>query len=108
MRDKKENTILILGTIAKSMRDLCVTESFIKSGVAIPSISKVAGIPDFIVRNNAEILSNRKHDFHGNDSFTKTASLLITEYDKKLKSSRTDGYELLLELIFKLSFAGKV
>lgn len=108
LRDKKENTILILGTIAKSMRDLCVTESFIKSGVAIPSISKVAGIPDFIVRNNAEILSNRKHDFHGNDSFTKTASLLITEYDKKLKSSRTDGYELLLELIFKLSFAGKV
>ncbi len=108
LRDKKESPILILGTIAKSMRDLCVTESFIKSGVAIPSISKLSGLPEFIVRSCSEILGNRKHDFHGNDSFTLCASRLVTEYDKKLKSSRTDGYELLLELIFKLSFAGKI
>lgn len=108
LRDKKENPILILGTIAKAMRDICVTENYIKNGVSIPAISKEEKIPEFIVRNNAEILNNRKHDFHGNDSFTLTASKLITEYDKKLKSSRTDGYELLLELIFKISFAGKV
>lgn len=108
LRDRKESPILILGTIAKAMRDLCVTESYIKNGVSIPSISKLATIPEFVVRNNSEILSNRKHDFHGNDSFTQCASNLITQYDKKLKSSRTDGFELLLELIFKLSFAGKV
>lgn len=108
LRDKKESPVLILGTIAKSMKDLCTTDYYIKNGVALPTISKITGIPEFIVRNSSEILNSRKHDFHGNDSFTRRASELISAYDKKLKSSRTDGYELLLELIFKLSFAGKI
>ena len=108
LRDKKESPILILGTIAKSLRDLCITESHIKNGVSIPSIAKLTSIHEFVVRNSAEILNTRKHDFHGNNSFTLCVSKLICEYDKKLKSSRTDGYELLMELIFKISFAGKV
>ncbi len=108
LRDKKESPILILGTIAKSLRDLCTTESHIKNGISIPSIAKLTGIHEFVVRNSAEILNSRKHDFHGNNSFTLCVSKLICEYDKKLKSSRTDGYELLMELIFKISFAGKM
>ena len=108
LRDKKENAIMILGTIAKSMRDLCITESGIKNGVSILSIAKTAGLHEFTVKNCAEVLNKRKHDFHGNNSFTACASKLIAEYDKKIKSSRTDSYELLLELIFKLSFAGTV
>jgi len=108
LRDEKEHPIVILGTIAKSMRDLCVTESGIKSGNSIPSIAKSAGIHEFIVKKSAEILNSRKHDFHGNNSFTLHCAKLIAEYDKKLKSSRTDGYELLTELVFKLSFAGKI
>ncbi len=107
LRDKKEKPIVILGTISKAVFDLCMVEQHIKCGTPIPAIAKETGIFEFVVKNDAAILSSRKHDFHGNDSFTKTASRLCLEYDTKLKSSRTDGYELLLELIFKISFAGR-
>lgn len=108
LRDKKEAPLLIMGTISKAVRDMCITDSCIKSGVSIPSISSSMGIPEFVVKRSSEVLNNRKHDFHGNNSFCSAASILVKEYDKKLKSSRTDGYELLLELIFKLSYCGKI
>ena len=107
LRDKKEKPILILGTISKAIHDLCITDSCIKKGVPIPMIAKANQIPEFVVKNNAAILNSRGRDFTGKDSFPLVCSKLCLEYDKKLKSSRTDGYELLLELIFKLSFAGK-
>lgn len=107
LRDKKEKPVLILGTISKAVNDLCVTEQYIAKGVPLSAISKATDIRDFAVKNYASILSSRSWNFKGNDSFTKTAARLCLEYDKKIKSSRTDGYELLLELIFKLSFAGK-
>ncbi len=104
---KKEKPILILGAISKAINDLCLTDKYLKEGVPTSAISKLTGTPEFIIKNCSVILSDRKHDFSGNDSFSRAASLLCIEYDKKLKSSRTDGYELLLELIFKLSYAGK-
>lgn len=107
LRDKREKPIIILGTISKAVNDLCLTDHYIKSGVAIPAIAKITKIPEFIVKNNSGIISSRNRDFKGNESFAKTAAEICMEYDKKLKSSRTDGYELLLELIFKLSFAGR-
>ncbi len=107
LRDKKEKPILILGTISKAINDLCVTDSYIKRGVAIPIISKNTQTPEFVVKNNSAILTSRNRDFKGNESFPLACSKLCLEYDKKLKSSRTDGYELLLELIYKLSYAGK-
>lgn len=107
LRDKKEKPIIILGTISKAINDLCVTDSYIKRGVAIPVISKTTQTPEFAVKNYSAILTSRNRDFKGNESFPLVCSNLCLEYDKKLKSSRTDGYELLLELIFKLSYAGK-
>ena len=107
LRDKREAPLLILGTISKAVNDLCITEHYIKQGIAIPAIAKITKIPEFIVKNNSTVITNRGRDFSSGDSFAKTISLLCMEYDKKLKSSRTDDYELILELIFKLSFAGR-
>lgn len=108
LRDKKEAPVMIMGTISKAVRDMCVTDICIKSGISIPAIASSTGIPEFVVKRSAEALNNRKHDFHGNNSFPASAAALVKEYDKKLKSSRTDGFELLLELIFKLSYCGKI
>lgn len=107
LRDKKESPVLVLGTISKSISDLCKTDLCIKKGIPVASIGKETGIPDFIVKNNSAILLNRNRDFKGKVSFPQACASLCLEYDKKIKSSRTDGYELLIELIFKLSFAGK-
>ena len=107
MKEKKEKPILILGTISKSVSDLCIIDECIKKGIALPVIAKTYSINEFSVKNLANVLSARARDFSGKSTFAKTAAALIIEYDKKLKSSRTDGYELLLELIFKLSIAGK-
>ena len=107
LRDKREIPLIILGTISKSISDLCRTDLCIKKGIPVASIGKETGIPDFIVKNNSAILLNRNRDFKGKESFPQVCARLCLEYDKKIKSSRTDGYELLIELIFKLSFAGK-
>ena len=107
LRDKREPPILIFGTISKSINDLCLTDSYIKKGVALPVIAKTTQTPEFIIKNSAAYLTSRSRDFSGGNSFPEICSKLSLEYDKKLKSSRTDGYELLLELIFKLSYAGK-
>ncbi|MBQ7400275.1 MAG: hypothetical protein IJW06_07440 [Clostridia bacterium] len=107
LRDKRESPILILGTISKAINDLCRTDICIKRGIPVASISKETGIADFIVKNSSAYLTSRNRDFKGKESFPRVCAELCLEYDKKIKSSRTDGYELLLELIFKLSFAGK-
>ncbi len=107
LKDKREHPILILGTISKAIYDLSVTDMYIKQGMSVASIAKETKIPEFIVKNSSAILTQRSRDFRGKDTFTSTCAELCLEYDKKLKSSRTDGYELLLELLFKLSFAGK-
>lgn len=107
LRDKRENPIIILGTISKAVGDLCKVDACIKKGIPTTSIAKEVGVMDFIVKNDSAILLNRNRDFKGKESFAGTCASICLEYDKKIKSSRTDGYELLLELIFKLSFAGK-
>lgn len=108
LRDKREKPILILGTICKAVNDLCLTDSYTKKGLTIQAISKKCALAEFAVKNCASVLTLRNRDFKGENSFCTVCSNLCIEYDKKMKSSRTDGYELLLELIFKLSFAGKV
>lgn len=107
LRDKREKPIIILGTISKAVGDLASTDFYIKQGMPIAAIAKKMNVGDFVIKNNAAVLNSRNRDFRGKDTFTGTCSILCLEYDKKIKSSRTDGYELLLELIFKLSFAGK-
>ena len=107
LRDKRENPVKILGTISKAVGDLCKTDALIKKGMPTASIAQEIKVFDFIVKNNSAILTDRNRDFRGKDSFTSVCASICLDYDKKIKSSRTDGYELLLELIFKLSFAGK-
>lgn len=107
LRDKREKPVHILSTITKAVNDLCVVDNYIKQGVPVPNIGKLTTIPDFIVKNDSVILTKRNRDFKGHDSFPLICSKLCLEYDRKIKSSRTDGYELLMELIFKISFAGK-
>lgn len=108
--NSKENVIEpipILGTISKAVRDICIVDSYIKIGTPPAAIAKTTDIPEFAIKRYSTILANRSRDFRASESFTSVCAKLCIEYDKKLKSSRTDGYELLLELIFKLSYAGK-
>jgi len=107
LRDNREKPILILGTISKAVHDLCVTDNLIKKGVPVPVISKSMNINEFGVKNMSAILLDRNRDFKGKTTFSSQCAKLCIEYDKKIKSSRTDSYELLLELIFKLSYLGK-
>ncbi len=107
LKDKREAPLLIFGTIAKAIYDLSVTDICLYRGMDTLSISKKLGVPEFVVKNNSSILRNRSRDFNGKTSFLGVVSRLCNEYDKKIKSSRTDGYELLLELIFKISVAGR-
>ena len=107
LRDKREKPVFILGTISKSINDICVTDTLIKQGITIPVIAKKLTLPEFVIKNYSAILTKRNLDFKGKETFCDVCSRICLEYDTKLKSSRTDGYELLLELIFKLSFAGR-
>jgi DNA polymerase III delta subunit len=101
--DKKVNPVAIAATISSAINDLCRVDNCINQGMPIATIAKELSILDFVVKKHAAILSSRNKDFNGKDSFCTTISKISLEYGKKLKSSRTDGYELLLELIFKLS-----
>lgn len=107
LRDKREKPLIILGTISKAVNDLCVVDTYMNQGLTAAAISKKAEIFEFVVKNYFSILTSRGRDFKSGTGFSQTCAQLCLEYDKKIKSSRGDGYELLLELIFKLSFAGK-
>ena len=107
LRDKREKPIIILGTISKAVNDLCVIDSYIKKGVSLPAIAEKTKIPDFVIKNDAALLTSRGRDFKGSETFPLACARICLEYDKKIKSSRTDSYELLLELIFKIAYAGK-
>ncbi len=107
LRDKRELPIAIMATVSKSINDLCIIDSYMKKGLTAQEISKESGLLDFMVKNLTAILRTRSKDFSGNSSFPTAAASLCMEYDTKLKSSRTDGYELLLEFIFKLSVVGR-
>lgn len=107
LRDKREKPIIILGTISKAVNDLCVTDNLIKKGTPVPVIAKSMNLHEFAVKNYSSILTSRNRDFKGKQTFASSCANICLEYDKKMKSSRTDGYELLLEFIFKLSYIGK-
>ena len=105
--DKNLSPVNIAATLSKAVYDLSRIEDRINRGVAPSSIASEFKMHEFVVKKNITVITNRSRDFRGKESFTETASKLCLEYDRKIKSSRTDGYELLMELIFKLSFAGK-
>lgn len=110
IRDKHDSELSpvnVAATISKAVNTLCVIDNCIKKGTPLATIAKEKKLHEFTVKKNASILTSRARDFKGKDNYPALAARLCMEYDQKIKSSRTNGYELLLELLFKLSFAGK-
>ncbi len=96
-RDSGEKPLLVFGTLSKAVYDLCSVERLSRGGDAAPMVAKTLGLRDFVVRNYKSLISKRGAGFAG------FAADVILQYDTLLKSSRTDGYALLEELIFKLA-----
>lgn len=102
-KNAKEDEILLLATISKAVYDLCAVDKLSKKGESLAEIQKKTGLRDFVVRNYASLIKSRDREFKGGISYASYASEVCLKYDVMLKSSRTDGYELLEELIFKLA-----
>lgn len=104
--NNKEDPLVILGTLSKTARDLCLVDKYSKMGLASPDIAKKANLFEFSVRNLLTNISKRDPDFKGT-TFAKVVSDLVLEYDTRIKSSKTNPYELLSELVLKISIAGR-
>ena len=103
-RDSGEKALPVFGTLSKAVYDLCTVERLSRGGAGAAEIARKVGLRDFVVRNYQNLLRKREGD-GGNISYARYAAEVCLLYDGLLKSSRTDGYELLEELIFKLSCA---
>ncbi len=101
-----EKELIVFGTLAKAVSDLCTVDKLSESGMPLAEIVKTTGLRDFVVRNYQNLIAKRKKD--GGISYPAYASEVILKYDTLLKSSRTDGYELLEELIFKLAAGNRI
>lgn len=104
--DNKEEPQLILGTLSKTARDLCLVDKYSKMGLTSKDIAKKANLFEFSVKNLLSNISKRDPDFKGT-TFAKVVSELVLEYDTLIKSSKTNPYELLSELVLKISIAGR-
>lgn len=102
-RASGEKALIVFGTLSKAVYDLCLVERLSRSGERAPEIAKKAGLRDFVVRNYLQVLAKRKKE--GKADYASYAAETILQYDMLLKSSRTDSYALLEELIFKLAVA---
>ena len=102
-RDSGEKALLLFGTISKAVYDLCMVDKLSKTLDNPSLIAKQAGLRDFVVRNYLGILKARSGREYDSKSYAQYAADVIMRYDNLLKSSRTDQYELLEELIFKLA-----
>ena len=102
-RDSGEKALLLFGTISKAVYDLCMVDKLSKTLDNPSLIAKQAGLRDFVVRNYLGILKTRSGREYDSKSYAQYAADIIMRYDNLLKSSRTDQYELLEELIFKLA-----
>lgn len=100
-RESGEKELIVFGTLSKAVNDLCTVERLSRSGERAPEIAKKAGLRDFVVRNYLQVLAKRKNA--GKSDYAAYAAQTVLQYDTLLKSSRTDGYALLEELIFKLA-----
>lgn len=101
LKNSKVEPLNILGAISKAVLDLCSVEHYVKNGMSAVQISKITGIKEYPVKKNMAILSNRNIKCA---ALCRNSTALCSEYDEKLKNLRTDGYELLAELIFKLCY----
>ena len=102
-KNAKEEEIILLATVSKAVYDLCAVDKLYKKGETLPEIQKKTGLRDFVVRNYVSLVNSRDKEMQKGKSYALYASETCLKYDMMLKSSRTDGYELLEELIFKLA-----
>ena len=94
----------VLATVMKAVYDLCTVERFLKTGEGTAIISKKTGLHEFVVKKYANLINLRRKSFDIKGTYAEYASELCLEYDTKNKSSVTDKYELIRELIFKLCY----
>lgn len=108
LENNREKPQIIMGAIARGANDLCRIQKGLQKGLDAQRIAEIYKLKDFAVKKNLAVITERNHDFKGNENFAKTVSALCFEYDTKIKSSRTNPYDLLFELIFKISTAGRI
>ena len=108
LENSREKPSYILGAIAKSANELCRIQKGLQKGLDSHNIALLYGLKEYPTKKNLAILTERNHDFKGSENFAKKVSALCFEYDTKIKSSRTNPYDLLFELIFKISTIGRI
>lgn len=104
-KSKEDAVAGVFGLISKAVYEMCLTESALKRGEGAAAISKKTGILEFVVKRYMTTINERARTYDGNKSYCEYASEICLEYDTLSKSSRTNRYELLKEMIFKLACA---
>ena len=94
----------VFAPILKAVYDLCTVERCLKTGIGQVMISKKTGLHEFVVKKYVNLINTRSKSFNGKGTYAEYASELCLEYDTKNKSSVTNKYELIRELIFKLCY----
>ncbi len=100
---KYDKALTLFGRISDAVMDMCTVDRLTKNGETVQSIMKMTGMRDFVIKNYISVLSKRDRSFGQGDGYAKYAASLCVEYDRRIKSFSKDNYELLKELIFKLS-----
>lgn len=101
LKSNKTEPLNVFGAISKAVLDLCNVEYYAKNGVSAAEIAGIIGMKEYPVKKNMAIIENRKNR---SVNLCQNSAKLCASYDEKLKSMKTDGYELLSELIFKLCY----
>ena len=103
LRSRKTDCLIIFGTLAKAVGDMCNVDYYLKRGLSYSDISKKTGLKEYPIKKYHTLLADRDRANPRGMRYTEFASHELSKYDERLKSSKTDNYELLEEMIFKLS-----
>lgn len=101
IRADGEKDLLIYGVLAKAVYDLCTVERLSAAGLPFAEIVKTSKIHEYAVKKQLNILAKRKRN--ADSSYAAYAAETLLAYDAPIKTGRSDGYDLLEELIFKLA-----
>lgn len=101
IRADGEKDLLIYGVLAKAVYDLCTVERLSAAGLPFAEILKTSKLHEYAVKRQLNILAKRKRN--ADSSYAAYAAETLLAYDAPIKTGRSDGYDLLEELIFKLA-----
>ncbi len=108
LKSKNQEPIMLLSVITSRINELCMIELCTGGGINFADIAKRLSVHEYAVKTGLEIIRARSEHRVGKTTFLVYAAKLCSEYDVKLKTTRSDGYGLLQEMIFKLARFGKV